>query len=311
MTTQAAMESEAQVIMPVNATSVYIDLGDASAPPALERTASKDMGVRAEVEGGNLEPQGKDIDDADGDVRRRSQEHKDLRDRTSAIMVSFLSLVASFLAAVLGLGIGICDKELALVGFGMEGLLDALSSVLVLWRFKRPKARQHADEEAALRFKAARDLRRERNSSVGIGATFVASSALLLLSAALKLAAFDGADLVQAEGERDGANWSLILSMPFAMIFGGLAYCKFQLAGALRSQVLRKDALCSLLGAALAGICAAAGLAEEVFVENPESMAAVDVAASGAIALILMAEGGRTLWHNLGSGWEKEHQQMA
>merc|ERR1719277_1255728 len=203
------------------------------------------------------------------------------------------------------------DKELALVGFGMEALLDALSSALVLWRFKKPKARQHKDEEAALRFQSARDLRRERNSSIGIGATFVMSSALLLLSAAVKLVAFDGADAAQAEAEIDGANWSLILSLPFAVIFGGLAYCKFQLAGALRSQVLRKDALCSLLGAALAGICACAGLAEEALSENAERMAAVDAVASAAIALILMAEGGRTLWHNLGSAWEKEHQQMA
>ncbi|CAJ1439802.1 unnamed protein product [Effrenium voratum] len=66
----------------------------------------------------------------------------------------------------------------------MEATLDGISSALVMWRFKTGKKRNFTDAEAAALAKEARDARRERNSSVGIGATFVASSCMLSFSAA-------------------------------------------------------------------------------------------------------------------------------
>jgi len=245
-----------------------------------------------------------------GDAAAQASATSDDRQRAAARKVSFVSLAASLLAALVGFAVGISDAELALVGFGTESLLDALSSALVLWRFKKPKARLHKDEEAAARFQEARDLRRERNSSVGIGATFVASSAMLLCFATVKLVAWDPHDPTHIVEEEKGADWSLLISVPSAIGFGGLAYWKFKLARALDSQVLRKDALCSVLGSVLAGICVFAGLMEHVS-GDPEQMVIVDAVASGVIAMILLVEGSRTLWHNLGTGWAEEHQQLA
>jgi hypothetical protein len=225
-------------------------------------------------------------------------------------LVSYASLAASCVAAFLGIGFGIRDETISLVGFGLEATLDGISSALVIWRFKTPKGREHANAEAAANFKAVRDAKRERNSGIGIGATFVFSSALLLCSAAYKALSWDAERPEHKLGEQEGANISVLLSVPSAVIFGALALAKFRLAAQLDSEVLRKDALCSVLGAVLALIVTVAGLAEEAAGGDPQTMAQVDASASAVIALILLVEGSRTLWHNLGSGWQTEHHQM-
>lgn len=247
--------------------------------------------------------------DAFAEAAANAQEDE-ARHTEHARLVSVLSLVASFLAAVLGLGIGYAEATLSLVGFGLEASLDGLSSALVLWRFKKPKQRQHRDDEAAAAFKVRRDAKRERNSSIGIGATFVASAALLLALAAYKLVSWDPHDLQHVVEEKDGANYSVLLSVPSAVVFGALALAKFRLARVLGSQVLEKDALCSVLGAGLALICSVAGIIEE-FSGDPDKMVMVDSVASAFIAVILLAEGSRTLWHNLGTGWQEEHRTLA
>jgi len=215
-----------------------------------------------------------------------------------AKLVSYASLLASVTVAGFGIGIGIATHTLSLVGLGLEGGLDGLSSALVLWRFKTGKPRQHENAEAAAQFKAKRDALRERNSGLGIGATFIASACLLFFSAIHKATSYNAEDANHAAETSTGANWTVLLSMPAALAFGTLAVAKFRLAVQLRSQVLEKDALCSLLGALLALIVSVAGLLEEA-VADARSMAAVDSVASAVIAAVLLFEGSRTLKHNV------------
>lgn len=229
---------------------------------------------------------------------------------TRARKVSIASLVASVVAACLGLGIGVSEEVLSLVGFGVESLLDGISSALVLWRFKRGKKRQHADMDAAMRHKMQRDARRERNSAIGIGATFVASACILLTSSVIKWLAYDPDDPTHKQEENSGAYYGTLLSWPSAFVFGGLAAVKFRLARELQSQVLKKDAFCSVLGAILALIVAIASLIELAASDNPKGMELVDVFAGLMIALLLGIEGVRTLWHNLPGIWESQHQPM-
>lgn len=219
------------------------------------------------------------------------------RNTDAARVISLLSMGASLMAAALGLGIGFGEETLSLVGFGLEAALDGVSSALVLWRFKRGKVRQHRDAQEAECFKAERGARRERHSGVGIGGTFVALAVLLLILGACKLLAWDPEEEQHAHLEHYGANYSVMLSLPSAVIFGVLAMAKFRLSRLLRSHVLEKDALCSVLGAVLALIVGVAGLIEEAS-GNPADMAIVDVAASTIIAIILLVEGLRTLRHN-------------
>eukprot|EP00439_Symbiodinium_sp_Y106_P060218 s1692_g8.t2 len=93
-------------------------------------------------------------------------------------------------------------------------------------------------------------------------------------------------------------------------IFMYLAVWKYRLSKQLGSQVLRKDALCSVLGAFLALICAIAAMLEQVIEGNPKAVSGIDATAGLGIALMLGFEGLRTLKHNLWD-WETEHRELA
>jgi len=265
-------------------------------PNRIGRESEKDLGGVCEA--------------AEAREAQREAKAKEAKEIAAARLVSYVSLVASAVASVLGIGIGVSEATLSLVGFGMEAFLDGISSALVLWRFKKGKSREHQDEEAAEHFEQQRNARRERNSGLGIGATFLFSALLLYSSAAYKLLAWDANTEEHRAEESAGANYTVLLSMPASVVFGGLAFWKLRLAKALGSQVLYKDGLCSVLGAVLGLICTVAGIIEEAS-DSAESMAAVDAIASAVIASILAFEGARTLRHNWGSAWAEEHQQMA
>jgi len=228
----------------------------------------------------------------------------------SARKVSMLSIVVSLVLAFLGFGIGLSENVLSVIGFGMEASLDGISSALVMWRFKTGKKREFRDAEAAAAAKEARDARRERNSAVGIGVTFCASAFFLTISAAWKVFEWDPETPEHLVEEHSGAIYTSLLAWPSCAIFMYLAVWKFRLSKQLGSQVLRKDALCSVLGAFLALICALAALLEQVVEGNPKAVSGVDAAASLGIALILAFEGLRTLKHNLWD-WETEHVELA
>eukprot|EP00913_Durusdinium_trenchii_P030044 g28154.t1 len=88
-----------------------------------------------------------------------------------------------------------------------------------------------------------------------------------------KLFGWDPATPEHVQEERSGALYTSLLAWPSAVIFGLLAVWKFRLSKQLGSEVLRKDALCSVLGALLALICALAAVLEEVVDGNPKAVA--------------------------------------
>mmetsp|Transcript_6355 Transcript_6355/g.10758 ORF Transcript_6355/g.10758 Transcript_6355/m.10758 type:complete len:367 (+) Transcript_6355:64-1164(+) len=226
--------------------------------------------------------------------------------------VSKFSVAASVIVALLGLSLGFAEQALTLVGFGGESLLDAVSSALVLWRFKRPKKRSYLDADAEMQGKLDRDERRERNSSMGIAFLFVLYSVMLLTSSACKWWFWDPETAEHSQEERAAALYGSLLAWPCAVIFGSLAVVKWKLARTLDSKVLEKDALCSLLGAVLAFICAIAALVEEALegdAEGLEKIMLVDVSFSAAIACILLFEGAHTLYKLVPTS--EEHRPLA
>eukprot|EP00439_Symbiodinium_sp_Y106_P073897 s1692_g14.t1 len=134
----------------------------------------------------------------------------------SARKVSIISILVSVVLALLGFSIGFSENVLSVIGFGMEAALDGISSALVLWRFKIGKKREFRDADAAAAAKEARDARRERNSSVGIGATFCVLAFFLMLSS------------IPIMGEWYGQVHELILkeSVTRENIAGAVAGCK-------------------------------------------------------------------------------------
>merc|ERR1711975_4966 len=107
-----------------------------------------------------------------------------------------------------------------------------------------------------------------------------------------------GLDVAHKGDLRVVAICSLVLVWFSTILFSALAAFKFRLADALQSQVLQKDALCSALGAVLGVIVGGTDVAALAMQDDPDSLAAVDPIAGVIIAVILFAEGCRTLWHN-------------
>lgn len=221
--------------------------------------------------------------------------------------LSVFSLIASLLVALLAISLGVSERTLSLVGFGGEQLLDGVSSAFVLWRFKQPKRTQTSG--IGLSKRHARDAKRERNGSIGIGATFLLLACFLIFSAVAKFTWYHNSEQEHKGEERTAAIYSLVLVWFSATGFGGLAVLKFRLAEVLQSQVLQKDALCSALGALLGVIVGVTDVTVLAMQDDPESLAAVDPIAGLVIGVILFAEGCRTLWQNRhGETYEDEPQ---
>jgi divalent metal cation (Fe/Co/Zn/Cd) transporter len=155
-----------------------------------------------------------------------------------AFILSVISLIITVIAAVGGLiGANRMDNSLLLV-YGLENCVDFFSSAIVLWRFYLPSSSDAADE--------ARLLGREKRASIAI------SMVLAILGFGTILTSTE--DFISGEGRIEDADvlnmfaWINILSIA---VFGGLAVIKFHYADKLGSSSLKKDGLCSFIGAVL------------------------------------------------------------
>eukprot|EP00435_Cladocopium_sp_Y103_P066183 s1508_g28.t1 len=155
--------------------------------------------------------------EVDDELKAENNEPSDADLVLSARKVSMLSIFISLVLAILGFSIGLSENVLSVLGFGMESTLDGISSALVMWRFKTPKQRQFRDAEAAAIAKEARDARRERNSAVGIGATFVVSAVVLCGSSVWKLFGWDPSTPEHMQEEHSGAIYTSLLAWPSAV----------------------------------------------------------------------------------------------
>eukprot|EP00397_Hematodinium_sp_SG-2012_P059085 GEMP01075329.1.p1 GENE.GEMP01075329.1~~GEMP01075329.1.p1 ORF type:complete len:334 (+),score=59.45 GEMP01075329.1:59-1003(+) len=210
-----------------------------------------------------------------------------------ANIVSIVSILASLILGLSSVVMGVSDRALALVGLGLQLLLDAQSSALVIWRFKKPKERLYDDEAEAIKFKADRDARRERDSTYSVAIIFVACSIILSTSAIYKIISYDKFDETNTRLTMRAASFEETYSWPTGIIFAILAWLKWSIAYELDSDVLKLDALASFMGAFMALIVGIAGL-----LEDHDGAWIADPVAALFIASILLWTGIRT-WSDL------------
>ncbi|CAL1538596.1 unnamed protein product [Lymnaea stagnalis] len=55
--------------------------------------------------------------------------------RTAALVVSWISVIFSFITGVAAIVLGQLQENESLFGYGLDAVLDSFSSVAVLWRF--------------------------------------------------------------------------------------------------------------------------------------------------------------------------------
>lgn len=211
-------------------------------------------------------------------------------------IICMISIVVSFALGLVAFGTAIADETLMLAGLGGEMVLDGVSSILVYWRFKTPKARHFDDAAEWLKHKLERDARRERNSSLAIGITFVILACILCGSALYKLRRWDPVEHLRQQ--KESASLGNMIAWPAFLIFGGLAVGKLILSRKLHSRVLSKDAMCSGLGALLSLIVAISATIEEANAGDPDKLKRVDGFATLIIAVILLSDGLQTIQQN-------------
>lgn len=220
-----------------------------------------------------------------------------------AKIVSMVTIVVCLSLGTAAIVVGIMDMALALFGLGIEILLDAQSSVVVLWRFKDGKERFYATDSQALKFKMDRDARREAKGARLTALAFTCVAAVLTAFAVVKLVTYNKYDANNHRHELRASLFEMYYSWPTGIIFLILAWIKWTLGDQLDSDVLRLDSLSSFVGAFLALVVGVAGL-----LENKDGAWMADPVAALIIATILLFTGLRT-WYDT-THWTTKHQHQ-
>jgi divalent metal cation (Fe/Co/Zn/Cd) transporter len=186
---------------------------------------------------------------------------------------SLLTAAARVSALSSGLAVGISTAalilasesgSLALVAFGLESIVDAGASGVLVWRFRvegrKPDRGAHVEQRA----------RRV------IGFVLI-SVAVYLLTASIR-------SLVIGSHPHESTG-SVTLAAASVVILPAVAYRKLALARGLGSRSLRADGLLTAGGAVLAAITLAA-----ILLARYERVAAVDPAAALVVAVVLLRE---------------------
>jgi len=134
--------------------------------------------------------------------------------------------------AVVAIGAGLLAGSIALVGFGLDSVIETAAGLIVLWRLRREVAGAHDDhveqaERVALRF---------------VGLTFVALGLYVLYESAHKL----------RSREAPAESWiGMGLALVSLIVMPLLAFRKRAVARALGSRALAADAVETLVCAYL------------------------------------------------------------
>lgn len=156
--------------------------------------------------------------------------------RRRGLALAGLTIAWNVVEAVVAIAAGVAAGSIALVGFGFDSTVEVMSSVVVVWQFRR-EARSGYDEDRerrALRLIAI---------SFFILATYVTFGSLR--------------DLFVTGDEAGQSGVGIVLAALSLIVMPALAVAKQRTADALGSPTLRADSretlLCAWLSAALLG----------------------------------------------------------
>ena len=160
-----------------------------------------------------------------------------------AVVLEYVSLAYNLLEAVVGLVAGVAAGSVALIGFGLDSVVESSSASILLWRLRAEGKGAHVEDV-------------ERRAVRLVAVAFFALAAYVGVQSVLDLAA----------GARPDASVpGIILATASLIIMPVLAHRKRQAARALDSRSLEADStqttLCTYLSAVLlAGLIANATL---------------------------------------------------
>lgn len=196
-----------------------------------------------------------------------------LRERRASLerglALEYLSLGWNFLETFVGIAAGLAAGSVALLGFGLDSVVEASSAAVLIWRLKTEHSRNRTAEEA------------ERRAIRLVAVAFFALAAYVGGRAVYDL-------IVQARPEESMVG--IVLAAVSLVVMPVLAWLKRRAARDLDSRALQADArqtsLCTYISAFLL-----AGLAANSWL----GWWWADPVAALAIALLAVREG-RELW---------------
>jgi divalent metal cation (Fe/Co/Zn/Cd) transporter len=187
----------------------------------------------------------------------------------SAVRISWFSVVWSIMVGAAALVSGFAAGSLALVGFGLDSVIDSSASVVLVWRFRVEGLRPHHADRV------------ERIATRAVGITLVV------------IALYIVGGSVHALSEGSGPESSplgVALALTSVFVLPAVAVWKVRLAARLNSGALRGDGMLTGAGALLALVTLLA-----IVVDNAFGWWWSDSVAAVLIATFLGSEGLRAL----------------
>lgn len=176
-----------------------------------------------------------------------------------ALQLSALSIALSGMVGIVAVIAGIASDRLSLLGFGFDASIDAVASVVLVWRFRIESTHPHRAERA------------ERIAEV------VVSAVLIVLAAYL---AFGAVQALVSASHPAASDIGLAISLISVLVLPPLSIAKRRVAAALDSGALRADSILTGIAALLALISLLAlALSEMLGVAGADAIGGLIVAA--------------------------------
>ena len=186
-----------------------------------------------------------------------------------ALVLSGVSVAWSGIVGALAVYAALESGSLTLLGFGVDAVIDAVASSVLIWRF-RVEARE--PERAA---------RVERTAERVVGLALTALAIYLVVGALRAL----------AQGAHPASSVeSLALLIASVVVLPPLAVAKYRVAGRLGSGALRLDSILTAVAASLAGISLVSLAASDAL-----GLWWADAVAALVVAAIIVREGWSSL----------------
>ena len=151
-----------------------------------------------------------------------------------ALLLEYLTVCWNSIEAIVAIAAGLAAGSVALVGFGLDSIVETVSAGILIWRLGRPAEQAEAAERKALRvvgctllalaayilYEAASKLylrEAPRQSPVGIGLAAVSLAAMLWLGAAKRRAAAQVGSRALAA---DSAETFVCAALSIALLLG-------------------------------------------------------------------------------------------
>ena len=187
-----------------------------------------------------------------------------------AIRLSVFTIAWNLLFGSLAVLVATATGSSSLVGFGLDAVVDAVASVVLVWRFRE----ERTDEDRAQRI--------ERVALRVVGVSLVCAATYVSIRSIVSLLDHSGPE---------ASTFGRVLAGASAVVLPFLARAKIRVARRLGSKALRADGILTAAAALLAIISLAAAALDGLGLWWADAVAAL------VIAAFLFVEGGRAILH--------------